>query len=386
MKKLIVLSMGLAVLNCTPNENATEEPNEEVAIVNSKDVKTLEIGSQAPDFRLKGIDDEFHSLEEYEDADILAVLFTCNHCPTAQAYEERVQEYVNTYEPKGVKLVAISPNADKAVRFDELGYTDLNDSFEEMKTRAADKSFTYPYLYDGATQQVAAKYGPVATPHIFLFDKDRKLQYQGRIDNDEHIGKATIFDLNKATDEMLAGNTPEEQTTKVFGCSIKWMEKAESKLAEVEGWKEEEVNLAKADLTKLSEIMANKEGKKFRLVNVWATWCGPCVAEFDGLVQSDKMYRNRNFEFVTISNDEADNFDNTLAFLKKKYASNTNYILEEGVNKYDMIETIDPDWQGALPYTVLLSPEGEKLYAQMGEIDVNDLRKNIADQIGRYFD
>ncbi len=389
MKKYLLLLLMAALAACNaPSNSRDQESTEEsqVAVINSKDVKTLETGSDAPDFKLKGIDDKEYSLADFEDADILAVLFTCNHCPTAQAYEDRVQQYVNDYKGKGVQLVAISPNADKAVRFDELGYTDLSDSFEEMKIRAKDKNFTYPYLYDGATQQIAAKYGPVATPHIFLFDKDRKLRYNGRIDNDEHIGKASIHDLRTATDAMLAGKTPEPASTKVFGCSIKWMEKAKSKEEEVEGWAKEEVSLAKADMSKLKDIMANKGSGKYRLVNVWATWCGPCVAEFDGLVQSDKMYRNRDFEFVTLSNDEADNYDNTLAFLKKKYASNTNYILDEGINKYDMIEAIDPDWQGALPYTVLIDPDGKKVFTQMGEIDVQELRKNIADNIGRYFD
>ncbi|WP_229308488.1 redoxin domain-containing protein [Jiulongibacter sediminis] len=388
MKKALFVFGAFAFAACNSsgeNENSTEEIVE-VPVVNSKEVKTLEVGSPAPDFKLMGVDDEYHTLADYDDADILAILFTCNHCPTAQAYEDRVQAYVNEYEPKGVKLVAIQPNADKAVRFDELGYTDLNDSFEEMKIRVKDKSYSYPYLYDGATQQTAAKYGPVATPHIFLFDKDRNLQYQGRIDNDEHIGKATEFDLKNATEAMLKGEKPEVASTKVFGCSIKWMEKAESKIAEMEGWAEEDVSLEKANLDKLKSIMANKDSDNYRLVNVWATWCGPCVAEFEGLAQTDKMYRNRDFEFVTLSNDEADNFDNTLSFLQKKFASNKNYILEEGINKYDMIEAIDPDWQGALPYTVLISPSGEKLYTQMGEIDILDLRKNIADNIGRYFD
>ncbi len=378
--------IALGACNSTTDTQTETEEAVDVPVINSKDVKTLEIGASAPDFKLMGIDDKEYTLDSFKDADILAVLFTCNHCPTAQAYEDRVQQYVNDYSSKGVKLVAISPNADKAVRFDELGYTDLSDSFEEMKIRAKDKNYTYPYLYDGATQQIAAKYGPIATPHVFLFDKDRKLQYVGRIDDDEHIGKAKVHDLRNATDAMLAGERPNPAVTKTFGCSIKWMEKAQSKLDEVEGWAKEDVTLEKANLSKLKEVMANKGSGKYRLVNVWATWCGPCVAEFQGLVESDKMYRNRDFEFVTVSNDEADNFDNTLKFLKKKYASNTNYILEEGINKYDMIEAIDPDWQGALPYTVLISPEGKKIYTQMGEIDVQELRKEIADNIGRYFD
>lgn len=390
MKKLFILAAMLTGVSCTSTDStekeSSEEVVEEVAIIDSKTVKTLEIGTEAPEFKLMGVDDKEYSLEDFEDADLLAVLFTCNHCPTAQAYEDRVQAYVNDYKDKGVALVAISPNADKAVRFDELGYTDLNDSFEEMKIRAKDKDYSYPYLYDGSTQEIAAKYGPIATPHVFLFDKERKLQYVGRIDDDEYIGREKEHNLRDATEALLAGNTPSPAVTKTFGCSLKWMEKAEGKIKEVEGWAKEEVSLEKASLAKLEEIMANKSSGKYRLVNMWATWCGPCVAEFQGLVESDKMYRNRDFEFVTVSNDEADNYDNTLSFLKKKYASNTNYILEAGINKYDMIETIDPAWQGALPYTVLISPSGEKVFAQMGEIDIQELRKAVADNIGRYFD
>ncbi|WP_341227851.1 redoxin domain-containing protein [uncultured Arcticibacterium sp.] len=389
MKNYLYLAAALAFTACTSSTENTEEATEEiaeVAIIDSKTVKTLEIGSQAPDFNLMGVDNKEYTLESFEDADLLAVLFTCNHCPTAQAYEARVKKYVTDYKDKGVQLVAISPNADKAVLFNELGYTDVNDSFEDMQYRAKDQDFNFPYLYDGATQEVTAKYGPIATPHVFLFDKDRKLQYVGRIDDDEHIGKEKVLNLRIATDALLAGNTPDPAVTKTFGCSIKWMEKAKNKAKEIEDWSKEPVSLEKADLAKLKEVMENKGTGNYRLVNVWATWCGPCVAEFQGLTESYKMYRDRNFEFVTVSNDEADNYDNTLKFLKKKLATDTNYILEEGVNKYDMIEAIDPDWQGALPYTVLISPEGKKVYSQMGEIDILELRNEIADNIGRYFD
>ncbi|UBM58036.1 redoxin domain-containing protein [Marinilongibacter aquaticus] len=392
MKKILYF-LAFAILQTACNQStekeqstAVEEAETDTPVYHAKEIKTLEIGSKAPDFKLMGVDDKEYTLSSFDGADVLAILFTCNHCPTAQAYEDRVKAYVNDYKDKGVQLVAISPNADKAIRLDELGYTDLSDSFDEMKIRAKDKNINYPYLYDGATQAIAAKYGPVATPHIFLFDSDRKLQYAGRIDDDEHIGKAKIHDLRRATDQMLAGEAVEPATTKTFGCSVKWLEKEAGAEKERESWAEEDVQLEKANLAKLKEIMANKEAENYRLVNVWATWCGPCVAEFQSLVDSDKMYRNRDFEFVTISADEEKNFDKTLKFLEKKYASNTNYILAGGINKYDMIEAVDPNWQGALPYTVLIAPDGEKVFTQMGEINILELRKAIADHIGRYYD
>ncbi|HZM50443.1 MAG TPA: redoxin domain-containing protein, partial [Vicinamibacteria bacterium] len=125
---------------------------------------TLAIGAAAPDFALPGVDGRTHTLAEYASARVLVLVFTCNHCPTAQAYEERIQKLQDDFAPKGVALVAISPNDPKAVRLDELGYTDLSDSLEEMKIRARERRFTFPYLYDGDTQAVAHAYGPTATP------------------------------------------------------------------------------------------------------------------------------------------------------------------------------------------------------------------------------
>ena len=131
----------------------------------------LPIGSPAPNFALTGIDGKVHHLDDYAKSKILLIVFTCNHCPTAQLYERRIQKLADDYAPKGVKLVAIEPNNAKAVRLDELGYTDVSDSLADMKIRAEYRHFTFPYLYDGETQATANAYGPQATPHVFIFDE-----------------------------------------------------------------------------------------------------------------------------------------------------------------------------------------------------------------------
>jgi len=117
------------------------------------DVKTLEIGASAPDFSLPGTDGKTYSLKSFANAKVLAIVFTCNHCPTAQAYEDRIISLANDYKAKGVTLIAVSPNDPKAIALDELGYSDMSDSFEEMKIRVKEKGYTFPYLYDGATQK-----------------------------------------------------------------------------------------------------------------------------------------------------------------------------------------------------------------------------------------
>lgn len=354
-------------------------------VLKAEEVKTLEIGAVAPDFNLKGVDGKMYTLKSFAKANILVVLFSCNHCPTAQAYEDRMIKFVNDYKSKNVSLVVISPNSDKAVQFSELGYTDLGDSYEEMIMRAKDKKYNFPYLYDGATQAIAKKYGPVATPHAFVFDKSRKLRYQGRIDDDEHIGREKVHDLRNTVDALLSGQEITTTTTKVFGCSVKWEEKSANTRKEVDSWAKMPVSLEKVNLDQIKELVKNEGNKKYRLINVWATWCGPCVREFTGLVESHHMYRRRDFEFVSVSMDAPKNYDKTLEFLKEKMASNKNLIYD-GEDKYAFIEAFDPKWQGALPYTILVSPEGKIVYNQMGLLDIVKLRKSVADHVGRYYE
>ncbi len=368
MRKLCLL-LSLIVLFFT-NSKAEDSP-------------TLSIGSKAPNFSLRGTDGKFYTLDSWKSSKLLVIIFSCNHCPTAQAYEDRIIAIQNKYKKEGVQVVVISPNADRAVRFDELGFSDLNDSFEEMKIRAKDKSYNFPYLYDGGTQAVTTAYGPTTTPHAFVFDKSRILRYVGRIDNEEHIGKATVFDLENALKELLLNKPVSISSTKTFGCSIKWKSKIAWKNKEVESWKTEEVTLEKANLEKIKELVKNANDK-YRLINFWALWCGPCVTEFSSLIESDKMYRNREFDFVSISLDSEKSTQKALQFLKKKMASNKNYIYSDQ-DKYELIEVTDKQWQGALPYTILIDPSGKIVYRQSGIIDILALRKAIVDKLGRVY-
>jgi len=336
---------------------------------------TLPIGSKAPDFNLPGVHGRSYSLKDFADAKILAVIFTCNHCPTAQAYEERIKTLVNDFKPHGVAFVAINPNSPAGVRLDEFGYTDLDDTFESMKIRAAHRKFNFPYLDDGPTEAVSKKFGPVATPHVFIFDQERKLQYQGRIDDNERESLAKSRDTRNALEALLAGKEPPLTSTKVFGCSTKWDYKAESNQRWMEKVHKEPVTVEPADAAKLRELRANKSNK-VRLINIWATWCGPCVSEFDDLVETNLRFRHRDFELVTVAAQFPDEKDKVLSFLQKHHASTRNLYFGD-TDKYKLIEAIDPDWNGALPHTLLLGPKGEVLFRQTGDLDFLELRRKI---------
>jgi peroxiredoxin len=338
-------------------------------------IQTLAIGAQAPDFDLPGVDGKNYSLKDFHKAKALVLIFTCNHCPTAQAYEERLKRLVTDYKDKGVALVAISPNDEHSVRLDELGYTDLNDSFEEMKIRARDHEFNFPYLYEGDRTGASRAYGPTATPHAFVFDSERKLRYVGRIDDSERQQFVKAHDLRNAIDALLAGREVPLARTKAFGCSIKWAGKTESVKAFMARLAAEPVSVEPADAAMLKNLRLN-DSQKIRLVNFWATWCGPCITEFPELVTINRMYRHRAFEFVSVSANFPDEQKEVLGFLSKQQASNRNLLFATN-EKYNLMEAFDPDWNAALPYTMLIAPGGEVLYKVQGALDSLKVKRII---------
>lgn len=173
----------------------------------------LKIGDPAPSFDLPGVDGKRHALESYADKPVLVVGFTCNHCPYVQAYEGRLIEFQKSYGPRGVQLVTI--NSNETENYPE-------DSFDRMVERARKLGFTFPYLRD-EDQSIATAYGAVCTPHTFVFDGERKLRYQGRIDeNKDNPARVKSADLRKAVEALLAGTPVPTPLTRAFGCSIKW--------------------------------------------------------------------------------------------------------------------------------------------------------------------
>jgi peroxiredoxin len=348
----------------------------------AKEVKTLELNQPAPELDLKGVDGKTYQLKDFEDAKILVVLFTCNHCPTAQAYEQRIIDLHADYRDKGVALVAISPNDPLAVRLDELGYTDLGDSFEEMKTHAKRRGFEFPYLYDGDTQRVSAAFGVLATPHVFIFDRQRRLRYNGRID-DADVKPPKSHDARNAIEDLLADRPVAEPKTRVFGCSTKWADKRDSAKEELKKWNAEPVELKPIDAGDLQKLAAN-ESENYRLITLWSTTCAPCISELPEFVTINRMYRGRNFEMYTISTDSPDRREAALKILQKNHVSCPNYIFHSD-DRDELAEALDPQWEGPMPYTILIAPGGEVVRRWKEEVEPSDLKSEISTRLGKTY-
>jgi peroxiredoxin len=336
---------------------------------------TLALGAAAPDFTLPGVDDKVHKLSDYAESKVLVIVFTCNHCPTAQLYEPRIKKLADDYSSKGVALVAIEPNNPNAIRLDELGYTDVSDSLDEMKVRAAYRHFDFPYLYDGDTQAVARAYGPKATPHVFIFDAERKLRYEGRVDDSQRVNLVKTHDAADAIDALLAGKEVAVPHTGVMGCSTKWISKQAGREAEAKKIEAEPVTVALASTDDLQKLRGNGSGKLL-LINFWATWCGPCIHEFADIENTWRMYRLRDFDLVMVSTNMPDEKAGVMKMLDRQHASSRN-LLFGSTDTYAMQAAFNPKWEAGVPYTVLLAPDGKILYEEQGEVDILKLRRTI---------
>lgn len=174
---------------------------------------TLRLGSAAPLFSLPGVDGRMWSMADLAEKSVVVVIFSCNHCPYVQAYEDRMVAIQRDYAERGVQLVAINSN-------DADDYPE--DSFVKMKKRVQDKGFNFLYLRDDS-QAVARAYGATHTPQLFVFDRDRRLRYTGKIDDNwQQPQSVRRRFLREALDGLLAGTQPAEPMTHAIGCTIKW--------------------------------------------------------------------------------------------------------------------------------------------------------------------
>ena len=361
---------------------------------------TLHIGDSAPNFNLPGIDGKQYSLSDFARPDILVVYFTGTHCPTSHGAMGRVLEFVEDFQDESFAFVAINPNHSSGLRPDEFGHTDYDETFADSKRYAEDYGWTFPFLYDGDAQVTARAYGCLATPHVLIFDKERKLRYNGRFDDSRFPDPTTVKhpDARNAVEALLAGNPVPVETTRPHGCSTKWKERNQHVVEEEQKWQSIEATIEKIDAAGVAALRKNGT-EKVRLVNIWATWCVPCVEEFPDLTAIARKFSRREFELITISLDQLSQMGKAKAFLGKHRAimsdklrksveaegRSTNNYLYNGTNMDELADALDPEWPGPVPYSILIDQEGHVLYRKLGKIAPEVVRSEILDTLPRHY-
>ena len=370
------LVFSLLLMMCSVGARGAQEPADAAPTPPSAAHPILALGSAAPDFSLPGVDGKTHALADYASSPVLVVVFMCNHCPIAQMYEQRVQSLTDDYRDKGVAVVAIQPNDPKAIRIDELDSSDISDSLDEMKIRFEYKHWRYTYLYDGDTQSVTRAYGPQATPHVFVFDKDRKLRYEGRMDNNYRKELVKTQNARDAIDAVLAGREVAVKHTGVFGCSTKWQEKSAQRVAALHKIEEQPITVDMATADDLKKLRENSS-KRMTLISFWATWCGSCIDEFADLEDTYLMYKVRDFDLVTVSANMPDEKDGVLRMLKKKMRDEQESSLcIRAIPKRCRRRSIH---RGNPPCRTRFCSmrDGKVLYKNLGTVDILELRRTI---------
>jgi thiol-disulfide isomerase/thioredoxin len=239
----------------------------------------------------------------------------------------------------------------------------------------------------------------LATPHVFIFDANMKLRYQGRFDDSRFYDDSTVKskDAQNAVDSILAGTPVALELTKPMGCSTKWREKKAGHDAKHEGWAKTPVTIESVDAAGLAKLRANPTNK-YRLINVWATWCAPCVQEFPDLVEISRQFDMRDFELVSVSLDKPADKAKAEAFLFKQAAGMSkkveNTVKKEGrtTNSYlftgsndELIASLDKDMPGPIPHTILVAPGGEIVWRHNGVINRMDAVNAILDRMNRFY-
>jgi thiol-disulfide isomerase/thioredoxin len=251
-----------------------------------------------------------------------------------------------------------------------------------MKIRAAYRGLAYPYLYDGATQAVTRKYGPTATPHIFIFDQQRILRYEGRIDSNPREALATKHEARYALDALLAGKEVAVKDTPAMGCSTKWAFKEDSVKQEEAANDAKPVTIDLITPAELKKLLQNRGTDQILFVNFWATWCAPCVEEFPEIEKMVRMYDERQVQFVTVSINNTDEKGFALRLLQKQHAFNRNLLLNSNDASDAVTALGSSDWKGAVPYTAIIDTNGKIVYStQAGTLNPLDVRRALLKQL-----
>ena len=341
----------------------------------------MAIGAAAPEFELNDLSGQSHSLKSYRGKPTI-VAFVSARCPISNLYKDRIKAIADDYTKRGVNFVGINSNADETI--------------DEVRAHAEENKLGFTILKDEGNV-VADAYAAERTPKVYVIDGEGVLRYRGRIDNSQNIRLVKQNDLRAALDELLAGKPVTVADTQAMGCIIKRVQDlAQSKTAKPAPGKATQPATAKPAANKPSTTassaavnvallkpaafadMIKKSAGKVTIVNFWATWCGPCVAEFPEFVKLDDEYRAKGgVRFVHITADDSTDLKTKVIPFLKKQQSHADQFLQDTEDPQEMIDAVFKEWSGVLPATFVYDKTGKMVFHRLGIIDRDVLISEI---------
>ncbi len=319
----------------------------------------LAVGAAAPEFELKDLSGKPHALKSYR-GKTAVVTFISARCPISKMYQDRIRAVADEYAKQGVAFLAINANADELIA--------------EVRAHAEQNKLNFTILKDDGNV-VADAYAAERTPTVYVVDKDGVLRYQGRIDNSQNERLVKRNDLREALNELLAGKAVSVAETKAMGCVIKRVAQKPTARA-VTRVVAPDPTVALLKPAAFPDLVKQSAGKVL-IVNFWATWCGPCVAEFPEFVKLDQSYRDKGVRFVHISADDSTDLKTkVIPFLKEQKAQSDQF-LQDTDDPQEMIDAVLKDWSGALPATFVYDKTGKLIFHRLGIIDRDVLMAEI---------
>jgi hypothetical protein len=342
---------------------------------------SAELAESLPNFSLRGVDEKLYTNEDFVEKDLLAVIFLSNHCRVSQIFQNQLIKLSDVFKKEKVGIVAVSPNYEQAILPDELAYSDLGDSFQEMKKRADRMNYNFPYLYDGVKQDFTRKIGVKITPTVFLYNKNRKLIYVGRIGNHEASQRLDSSDLYKSIKSNLTIGGEKFKRTKVFGTSIKFIDDLDLAEQVRKRYAGETVKTSYADERKLKFYLTQLTGKP-KLFYIWRATDRQTRDNLITISTLYKIFRKRGLKVITVCIAEKENNEDANELLKQAQLSSTNFIVSG--SQVSPLTTIMPDdIKSVTPFYRLLGSDGKMLGGGKGEVSKDRLRLDILHSLKR---
>jgi peroxiredoxin len=326
--------------------------------------RSVPIGSLAPNFTLTDLAGRRHSREDYRGKHLI-LTFISARCPISKAYHERLRAIASDYglRPDTV-LLGINASADESI--------------DEIRLDAERNSLAFPILRD-PQGEVADAFGAQRTPDVYVIDAEGRLRYRGRIDSAHRPRRDMRHDLREALSELLAGNAITTPETMAMGCPIV---RVGDKSSVSNGQQPKPASPPPGTQVRLLKPqdywkMVGSTPGKVVVVNFWATWCGPCVAELPELIRISETLKSQGVRFVGVSADEQVDLESTVVpFLAARKVPYEQF-LQQTDDPQEMIDVVDKDWPGTLPATFIYNKKGKLAFHRLGIIDRETLITEI---------